>query len=77
MIFRVPTSGPVGVESRLMKTPSFNPHLPAALIFALGVITSLYRKAGPNEALIVYGLGGTRVVKGHGTMVFPMVQTCR
>ena len=37
----------------------------------------LYRKAGPHEALIVYGLGGTRVVKGHGTLVFPMVQICR
>src|SRR3981189_2563312 len=37
----------------------------------------LYRKAGPDEALIVYGLGGTRVVKGHGTLVFPMVQICR
>jgi flotillin len=48
-----------------------------ALIFLLGVITSMYRKAGPNEALIVYGFGGTRVVKGHGTVIFPMVQNCR
>ncbi|MGA2350531.1 MAG: SPFH domain-containing protein [Terracidiphilus sp.] len=48
-----------------------------ALIFILGVITSMYRKAGPNEALIVYGFGGTRVVKGHGTVIFPMVQSCR
>jgi flotillin len=48
-----------------------------ALIFALGVITSLYRKAGPNEALIVYGLFGTKVVKGHGTMIFPMVESFR
>jgi flotillin len=47
------------------------------LIFILGVITSMYRKAGPNEALIVYGFGGTRVVKGHGTVIFPMVQSCR
>src|SRR3981189_1302456 len=37
----------------------------------------LYRKAGPDEALIVYGLGGTRVVQGHGTLVLPMVQICR
>ncbi|HEY4230974.1 MAG TPA: SPFH domain-containing protein [Thermoanaerobaculia bacterium] len=37
----------------------------------------LYRKAGPHEALIVYGLGGTRVVKGHGKLVFPMVQVCK
>jgi flotillin len=48
-----------------------------AVIFVVGVFTSMYRKAGPNEALIVYGFGGTRVVKGHGTVIFPMVQTCR
>ena len=48
-----------------------------ALIFLLGVITSLYRKAGPNEALIVYGFRGPRVVKGHGTVIFPMVESCR
>jgi flotillin len=47
------------------------------LIFILGIITSLYRKAGPNEALIVYGLFGTKVVKGHGTMIFPMVESFR
>jgi flotillin len=37
----------------------------------------MYHKAGPNEALIVYGFGGTRVVKGHGTVIWPMVQNCR
>ena len=48
-----------------------------AVVFILGVITSLYRKAGPNEALIVYGFRGPRVVKGHGTVIFPMVESCR
>ena len=48
-----------------------------AVIFILGVITSLYRKAGPNEALIVYGFRGPRVVKGHGTVIFPLVESCR
>ena len=48
-----------------------------ALIFLLGLLTSLYRKAGPNEALIVYGFRGPRVVKGHGTVIFPMVESCR
>jgi flotillin len=48
-----------------------------ALIFILGVITSLYRKAGPNEALIVYGFRGPRIIKGHGTVIFPMVESCR
>jgi len=47
------------------------------LIVLLGLLTSLYRKAGPNEALIVYGLRGTRVVKGHGTVIFPMVESAR
>ncbi|MGD0941643.1 MAG: SPFH domain-containing protein [Terracidiphilus sp.] len=47
------------------------------LILLLGFITSLYRKAGPNEALIVYGIFGTKVVKGHGTMIFPMVESFR
>jgi flotillin len=48
-----------------------------ALLFLMGMMARLYRKAGPHEALIVYGFGGTRVVKGHGTLVFPMVQICR
>src|SRR5512137_1896383 len=46
--------------------------------FALaGMLARLYRKAGPHEALIVYGFGGTRVVKGHGTVVWPMEETVR
>ncbi len=48
-----------------------------AVLFLMGMMARLYRKAGPHEALIVYGFGGTRVVKGHGTIVFPMVQVCR
>src|SRR5437867_5293939 len=39
-------------------------------------MASLYRKAGPHEALIVYGFRGTRIVKGHGTVIFPMVEAC-
>jgi flotillin len=37
----------------------------------------LYRKAGPNEALVVFGIRGPRVVKGHGTVIFPMLESCR
>ena len=33
----------------------------------MSVLAKLYRKAGPHEALIVYGFGGTRVIKGRGT----------
>src|SRR2546428_2147790 len=40
-------------------------------------LASLYRKAGPHEALIVYGFRGTRIVKGHGTVIFPMVEAVR
>jgi flotillin len=48
-----------------------------ALIFLLGILARMYRKAGPNEALIVYGFRGPRVIKGHGTVIFPMVENCR
>ncbi|MGH9496712.1 MAG: SPFH domain-containing protein, partial [Candidatus Sulfotelmatobacter sp.] len=48
-----------------------------AVLFLISAMARLYRKAGPHEALIVYGLGGTRIVKGHGTVVLPMVQVCR
>src|SRR5258708_24928982 len=48
-----------------------------AILFLTSMLARLYRKAGPHEALIVYGFGGTRVVQGHGTLVFPMVQVCR
>jgi flotillin len=48
-----------------------------ALIIILALMARLFRKAGPNEALIVYGFRGTRVVKGGGTLIFPMIETCR
>src|ERR1700691_2768851 len=48
-----------------------------ALILLLGMIAKMFRKAGPNEAIIVYGFRGPRVVKGHGTVIFPMVEHCR
>lgn len=41
------------------------------------VIARMYRKVGPNQALIVYGFGGTRIVTGGGTVVWPMVQMAR
>src|SRR5713226_7159219 len=48
-----------------------------AVLFILAMLAKMFRKAGPNEALIVYGFRGTRVVKGHGTIIFPMVESCR
>src|SRR5215207_3850489 len=43
----------------------------------LSMVARLYRKVGPNQALVVYGFGGTRVVKGSGKVVWPMVQSAR
>ena len=34
----------------------------------------LLRKVGPNQALIVYGLGGTKVITGGSKTVVPMLQ---
>jgi flotillin len=48
-----------------------------AVLFLISMLARLYRKAGPHEALIVYGLRGTRIIKGKGTVIFPMVETCR
>src|SRR5690348_17357226 len=47
-----------------------------ALMFLVSMLARLYRKAGPHEALVVYGFRGTRVVKGHGTIVMPMIENC-
>jgi flotillin len=47
------------------------------ILFLMSMLARLYRKAGPHEALVVYGFRGTRVVKGHGTIIFPMIENCR
>jgi len=47
------------------------------LMFLMSLLARLYRKAGPHEALVVYGFRGTRVIKGHGTVIFPMIENCR
>src|ERR1035438_4308486 len=47
-----------------------------AILFLMSMLARLYRKAGPHEALIVYGFRGKRVVTGHGTIVFPMIENC-
>ncbi len=49
----------------------------AAVVLVIAIFARLYRKAGPNEVLVVYGFRGTRVVKGHGTVIMPMVENCR
>src|SRR6059036_2160192 len=47
-----------------------------ALLLLMSVLAILYRKAGPHEALVVYGFRGKRVITGHGTIVLPMVENC-
>src|SRR5215470_14890196 len=48
-----------------------------AIMALLGMFARLFRKAGPHEAIIVYGFRGTKVVKGRGTVIFPMVESYR
>jgi flotillin len=48
-----------------------------ALMFVFAMFARLYRKVGPNEALITYGFRGTKVVKGGGRVIFPMIESCR
>src|SRR6266513_5227675 len=48
-----------------------------AIVFLMAMFAKLFRKAGPHEAIIVYGFRGTRVVKGRGTVIFPMVENGR
>ena len=47
--------------------------LVVVLLLIAALVARLYRKVGPNEALIVYGFGGTKVVKGSGKVIWPMI----
>src|SRR6185436_16243736 len=47
------------------------------ILSLLAGIARMYRKVGPNQALIIYGVGGTRVVIGSGALVIPMFQEWR
>src|SRR2546421_11709693 len=48
-----------------------------SVILLMSMFAKLFRKAGPHEALVVYGFRGTRIIKGHGTVIFPMIEMCR
>jgi flotillin len=48
-----------------------------SLIFLMTMFARLYRKDGPHEALVVYGFRGTRIIKGRGAVIFPMVENCK
>src|SRR4249920_1723144 len=47
------------------------------VVFLISMFARLYRKAGPHEALVVYGFRGTRIIKGRGSVIFPMVENWR
>jgi flotillin len=66
MGFHIPTDALIVVWSVVIAT-----------VLLMAFFTKLYRKAGPNEALVVYGIRGPRIIKGHGTIILPMVENCR
>src|SRR5271163_2462552 len=46
-------------------------------LIILGLMAKMFRKAGPNEAVIVYGFRGPRIIRGHGAIIFPVVENAR
>ena len=48
-----------------------------AVLLLMAMFARLYRKAGPHEALVIYGFRGCRIIKGRGSVIFPMVENCR
>jgi flotillin len=46
------------------------------LLLLMSTLAQLYRKAGPHEALLVYGFRGRRAITGKGTVVLPMIESC-
>jgi flotillin len=44
------------------------------VVLLMAMFASLYKKAGPHEALVVYGFRGTRIVKGRGVVIFPVIE---
>ncbi len=48
-----------------------------AIVLIIGMLASMFRKVGPNQALVIYGFGGTHIVQGGGRVIWPMVQSAR
>ncbi len=47
------------------------------VLVLLAILASLYHKAAPDEALVVYGFRGPRIVVGGGTVIYPLVENYR
>jgi flotillin len=45
------------------------------VLLLMWLIGTLFRRVGPNRALIVYGWGGTHIVTGGGKVVWPLFQS--
>ncbi|HYY89382.1 MAG TPA: SPFH domain-containing protein [Chloroflexota bacterium] len=45
------------------------------LLVIMWLVGTLFRRVGPNRALIVYGWGGTHIVTGGGKVVWPLFQS--
>src|SRR5581483_12024894 len=49
----------------------------ACVFMLMAMLANLYRKAAPNEALVVYGFRGPRIIIGRGTVIFPVFENFR
>ena len=47
------------------------------VLFVIIAIGKMFRKAGPNQAIIVYGFRKARVIKAGAAVIFPVVETYR
>jgi flotillin len=47
------------------------------LLALMTIVTKMYRIAGPNQALVVTGFRGTRIINGGGTVVLPLIEEAR
>ena len=47
----------------------------AGPVLMMWTVGALFRRVGPNRALIVYGWGGTHIVTGGGRVVWPLFQS--
>src|SRR5271157_3458182 len=47
------------------------------ILVILVTFAKMLRKAGPHEALVIYGIRGPRTITNGGTIILPMVEQCR
>jgi flotillin len=47
------------------------------IVVILVAFAKMLRKAGPHEALVIYGIRGPRTITNGGTIILPMLEQCR